>query len=56
MLTQVNMELMPASDEGIVEVSASFRPGTTLEDKESAMESWRRLPRQSQTLHPIVFP
>ena len=43
MLTQVNMELMPASDEGIVEVSASFRPGTTLEDKESAMEKLEAL-------------
>lgn len=38
MLTQINMELMPASDEGIVDVSVSFRPGTTLETKEAAME------------------
>lgn len=43
MLTQVNMELMPASDEGIVEISASFRPGTTLEAKESAMEKLEAL-------------
>lgn len=38
MLTQINMELMPASDEGIVDVTASFRPGTTLEAREAAME------------------
>lgn len=43
MLTQVNMELMPAADEGIVEISASFRPGTTLEAKESAMEKLEAL-------------
>ena len=43
MLTQINMELMPASDEGIVQISASFRPGTTLEAKESAMEKLEEL-------------
>lgn len=56
MLTQVNMELMPASDEGIVEVSASFRPGTTLEDKEAAQESWRRLQGRARRCIPTVFP
>ncbi len=35
--TRLNMELMPASDEGIVDVSATFRPGTTLASKEAAM-------------------
>lgn len=38
MLTGVNMELMPAADEGIVDVEAAFRPGTTLEAKENAMK------------------
>ena len=39
MVTDVDMELMPASDEGIVDVAASFRPGTTLEAKEAAMSA-----------------
>lgn len=43
MMTRVNMELMPASDEGIVAVSVSFRPGTTLEAKEAAMEKMEAL-------------
>lgn len=38
MLTGINMELMPAADEGIVDVEAAFRPGTTLEAKENAMK------------------
>lgn len=46
MLTQINMELMPASDEGIVDVAASFRPGTTLEAKEAAMEPLEALATQ----------
>ncbi|MDO4334007.1 MAG: efflux RND transporter permease subunit [Eubacteriales bacterium] len=43
MLTQINMELMPAADEGIVDVAASFRPGTTLETKEEAMSAIEEL-------------
>ena len=43
MLTQLNMELMPATDEGIVEVTAAFRPGSTLEAKAEAMESVKAL-------------
>ncbi len=43
MATQINMELMPASDEGIVDVAASFRPGTTLETKETAMAAVEEL-------------
>jgi len=43
MLTQINMELMPAADEGIVDVAASFRPGTTLETKEDAMRAIEEL-------------
>lgn len=37
MFSDLNLELMPASDEGIVSVSATFRPGTTLKAKEEAM-------------------
>lgn len=37
MFADLNMELMPASDEGIVGVDVSFRPGTTLDAKEEAM-------------------
>ncbi len=43
MATQINMELMPASDEGIVDVAAAFRPGTTLETKELAMAAVEEL-------------
>ena len=43
LVTKVNMELMPASDEGIVDVSASFRPGTTLQAKEEAMKQIEEL-------------
>lgn len=43
MVTKINVELMPAADEGIVNVSASFRPGTTLETKESAMAAVEQL-------------
>lgn len=46
MTAQLNMELMPAADEGIVDVSASFRPGTTLEAKEEAMRAVEELARQ----------
>ena len=43
MVTDVDMELMPASDEGIVDVAASFRPGTTLEAKEAAMSAMEQM-------------
>lgn len=43
MVADVDMELMPASDEGIVDVAASFRPGTTLEAKEKAMEAMEQM-------------
>lgn len=43
MLTQINLELMPAADEGIVAVSVSFRPGTTLEAKREAMTALEEL-------------
>ena len=49
-----NMELMPASDEGIVEVSASFRQEPRWRTRKAPWKSWRRLPRQSQTWHPTV--
>lgn len=38
MYRQLNTELMPAADEGIVAVSVTFRPGTTLEAKKAGME------------------
>lgn len=43
MLTKINMELIPAADEGIVAVTASFRPGTTLEAKRKAMTAVEEL-------------
>jgi len=39
----LNMELMPSSDEGLVQVSVSFRPGTSLEAKDEAMMRWEQL-------------
>ena len=46
--TQLNMELMPASDEGIVDVSANFRPGTTLEAKEAAMAQIEKMAAEEE--------
>ena len=53
MLTQVNMELMPASDEGIVEVSASFRPGTCLLYTSSGSPRRRK---RSGSAGPLPYP
>lgn len=50
MFTGLNMELMPATDEGIVAVSVSFRPGTTLETRQKAMESLEELAEKEETV------
>ncbi|MBQ2802316.1 MAG: efflux RND transporter permease subunit [Lachnospiraceae bacterium] len=39
----LNMELMPASDEGMVQVAISFRSGTTLEKQNEAIAHWEEI-------------
>lgn len=39
----LNVELIPASDEGIVQVSAAFRSGTTLEKENEAISRWEQI-------------
>jgi len=39
----LDMELMPSSDEGIVQVSAAFRSGTTLEKEDAAISRWEQI-------------
>lgn len=48
--TQLDTELMPASDEGIVQMDVSFRPGTTLEAKEQGMEKLEELARSEESV------
>ncbi len=50
MFTQIHMELIPAADEGIVQVTASFRPGTTMEVKEKAMARLEELARAEEAV------
>ena len=38
--SNLNMELMPASDEGTVSISATFRAGTRLESIDEQMQEW----------------
>lgn len=42
----LNIELIPASDEGIVQVSATFRSGTTLEKEDEAISQWEQIARE----------
>lgn len=39
----LNMELIPAADEGMVQVSMIFRSGTTLESKNEAVSRWEEI-------------
>ncbi|MCQ2535593.1 MAG: efflux RND transporter permease subunit [Lachnospiraceae bacterium] len=41
--TTLNVEMIPAADEGMVEVSMNFRPGTTLEEKDKALKEWEKI-------------
>ncbi len=50
MFTQIHMELIPAADEGIVQVTASFRPGTTMEAKEKAMSRLEELAQAEEAV------
>ncbi|MBQ4537734.1 MAG: efflux RND transporter permease subunit [Lachnospiraceae bacterium] len=50
MAFSLNMELMPASDEGMVQVSASFRPGTTMEVQNEAIQYWEQLASEDENV------
>ena len=40
MATELDMEMMPAVDEGTIGISVGFRAGTTLESMEEQMKAW----------------
>ena len=44
----LNKELMPSSDEGIVQVNVSFRSGTSLEAMDEAMTNWEQIAREDE--------
>lgn len=46
----LNMEMIPASDEGIVQVAASFRSGTTLEKEDQAIQEWERIASEDENV------
>ncbi len=46
----LNMELMPAADEGVVGVTINFRSGTSLEKRDAVMREWEQIASQ----HPDV--
>ncbi len=46
----LNMELMPAADEGVVGVTVNFRSGTSLEKRDAVMREWERIASE----HPDV--
>ena len=48
--TTLNVELMPSSDEGIVSVSVSFRPGTSLKAMDDTMTEMERMAAEDENL------
>ncbi len=48
--TTLNVELMPSSDEGIVSVSVSFRPGTSLGAMDETMAKLERMAAEDENL------
>lgn len=44
----LNLELIPASDEGIVAVSIAFRSGTSLEKEDRAVSEWEQIAREEE--------
>lgn len=46
----LNTELMPTADEGVVQVSVSFRPGTTLETEDEAVTYWEKLATEDENV------
>lgn len=41
--TTLNMELMPSADEGMVQVTVKFRPGTTMEKQNEMIAEWEAI-------------
>ena len=39
----LDMELIPAADEGVVSVTVNFRSGTTLEKEDEALKLWEQI-------------
>lgn len=50
MATFLNLELMPAADEGVVGVTVKFRSGTSLERRDTVMREWEQIASE----HPDV--
>lgn len=50
MASFLNLELMPAADEGVVGVTVNFRSGTSLERRDAVMREWERIASE----HPDV--
>lgn len=46
----LNMELIPTADEGVVQVSAAFRSGTTLEKEDLAIQEWERIADEDENV------
>ncbi|MBQ8118883.1 MAG: efflux RND transporter permease subunit [Lachnospiraceae bacterium] len=40
---QLNLEMMPSADEGVVAVSMTFRPGTNLDTQNEVMMTWEQI-------------
>lgn len=46
----LNMELIPAADEGMVQVTAAFRSGTTLEAESEAISRWEEIAKEDENV------
>lgn len=46
----LDMEMIPASDEGIVQVTAAFRSGTTLEKEDQAIQAWEQIASEDENV------
>ncbi len=44
----LNTELMPSSDEGMVQVTLAFRPGTSLEAQDEAIRYWEQIASEEE--------
>ncbi len=50
MASAMNTELMPSSDEGMVQVSVTFRSGTTLETEDKAITYWEEIAKEDENV------
>lgn len=44
----LNIELIPAADEGVVQVSVTFRAGTSLEKEDKAISQWEQIASEEE--------